>query len=96
MTPLELYEQWEKQNVVGQYDISLGRVIELGEKLGYTKKDVQQAIREIKYYLAKNENNRKGKNRSWGRFTLNWIKNSYQYKSSRQTNRLEPSDFNDS
>jgi len=92
MTPLELYEQWEKHNIVGQYDISLNRVIELGEKLGYTKKDVQEAIRGIKYYLAKNENNRKGKKRSWGRFTLNWIKNNHQYSNNRQ-GRLEPSDF---
>ncbi len=95
MTPLDRYEQWEKRNVVGQYDISLNRVIELGEKLGYTKKDVQQAMREIKYYLAKNENNRKGKNRSWGRFTLNWIKNSGQYKNYQQGGRLEPSSFDE-
>jgi len=93
MTPLELYEQWEKQNVVGRYDISLDRVIELGERLGYTKEDVQQAIQEIRYYLAKNENNKKGKKRSWGRFTLNWIKNNHQYSNNQSSGRLEPSNF---
>ena len=88
MTHLERFDAW-------RYGVSIsgmtyGRMLILALELGHSHEDILKVENEIRHWLAKNEDTGKANKRLWGKFLLNWL----TPKSSRQTGRLEPSDFN--
>lgn len=88
MTPLERFNAWIAGSKVS--GMTYKRAAELARGLGQSQIDIDCALAQIGFWLAKNETQKRANKRLWGKFFLNWLKP----KSSRQTGRLEPSDFN--
>ncbi len=88
MTHLERFNAWLKgEKAPG---MTYKKSVELAKGLGLEQTDMDIAIAQIGFWLAKNEHTGKANKRLWGKFFLTWL----TPKSSRQTGRLEPSDFN--
>lgn len=90
MTHLERYDNWVKGGEAP--GMSYERFLELAKGLGHSQKDIDRVVTEIRHWLASREQQKRANKRLFGRFSLNWLKNSHQ-NSYWQTGRLEPSDF---
>lgn len=87
ITPLQRFNAW----LHGQPSpgMTFARAYRLAIELGHNQNDINRVSQEIRHWLAKNEHTGKANKRLWGKFFLTWL----TPKSSRQTGRLEPSDF---
>ena len=87
MSHLERFNAWVAgDNAPG---MCCERAFELAMELGHTRDERTRAIQQIRHWLAKNEHTGKANKKLWGKFFLTWL----TPKSSRQTGRLEPSNF---
>ncbi len=88
-TPLEQFNTFLEETEAKPYHMTIARVVELAEKLGFTKEDVRRACREIRHWLAGKEDYKVTQKTKWGQFILNWLKP----KPVRKSRRAEPSNF---
>ena len=89
MTPLERFNAWLKGDKAP--GMTYDRSAELAKGLGLEQTDIDKAIAQIGFWLAKNETQKRANKQLWGKFLLNWLKpNDWN-----NGGRLAPSDFGD-
>ncbi len=88
MTHLERFNAWLLGEGKGMTYV---RAVELAVPLGHDKDALVRAIREIRHWLAKNEDTGKANKKLWGKFFLTWL----SPKNYQQGGRLEPSSFDE-
>ncbi len=87
MTPLNRFNAW----IAGSKapGMTYKRSVELAKGLGLDQTDIDKAIAQIGFWLAKNETQKRANKQLWGKFLLNWLTpNDWN-----NAGRLAPSNF---
>jgi len=87
MTPLERFNAWVAGGEAP--GMTYKRAVELARGLGDSQDKIDRSVKQIGYWLAKNETEKKANKKLWGKFLLNWL----GIQTGWQPGRLEPSNF---